>query len=133
MTPTETNQIVRLLAAAYPMARIDEDTIAAYHLGLEDLLFADVRKAIGQLVREKKFMPTIAEIRTRLLGPAPKHASELEGDERLAFEEHQRLARGTIEALGYQRARELIGQQRLDYLLGAGVAALELAHPELES
>lgn len=49
--------------AAYPNAVINDETIDAYEAALRDLDPQDLGDAVAALVKESRFMPTIAEIR----------------------------------------------------------------------
>lgn len=63
MTPLERAQIVGILAAAYPGARLTEATLVLYEAMLADLDEKLARDAVGRLIATSKFLPTIAEIR----------------------------------------------------------------------
>ena len=69
MTPDQTKDTLRMLAAAYPAQRQRMTTddvramVAVYIAGLADLDYDRVRAAVDRLVKSSRFIPTIAEIR----------------------------------------------------------------------
>ncbi|HEY4657958.1 MAG TPA: replicative helicase loader/inhibitor, partial [Gemmatimonadaceae bacterium] len=74
MKPSEAAEIVMMLIAAYPNARLTPSTSQVYESALADLDCATVRKAVTRLLATSKWLPTIAEIRAGTtdleLGPA---------------------------------------------------------------
>jgi hypothetical protein len=63
MTQLEVAQLVAMLAAAFPHARIGEKTMQVYESMLADLDHEAAKRACARLLSTAKFMPTIAEIR----------------------------------------------------------------------
>lgn len=74
MKPSEAAEIVMMLIAAYPNARITPSTSAVYESALADLDAPNARQAVTRLLATSKWLPTIAEIRSAAtdlrLGPA---------------------------------------------------------------
>ncbi len=68
MTRTEAIRVVAVLLAAYPHARIMDQTSSVYEDALVDLDYALVDRAVRALIlTEKNFIPTIALIRERAI------------------------------------------------------------------
>jgi hypothetical protein len=62
MTHGEVSQLVAILMACYPNARVPDGTVVAYETFLRDLDYDRARAAIATIVRSSKFFPTIAEV-----------------------------------------------------------------------
>jgi hypothetical protein len=63
MNRKEAAQLVAVMAAAYPTAKVQDETAVAYHLLLSDVPYDAAVRAFTILGRTSKFMPTPAEIR----------------------------------------------------------------------
>lgn len=68
MTKSEVTQLVAILMACYPNARVPDGTVVAYETFLVELDHERARKAVAGIVRSSKFFPTIAEIVTAYEG-----------------------------------------------------------------
>ena len=64
MKESEASQVVAVIAAAYPNARLSERTCQVYETMLADLEFGTAQRALARLLATAKFPPTIAEIRS---------------------------------------------------------------------
>lgn len=62
MTKSEVSKLVAVLMACYPNARVPDGTVAAYEQFLLELEHDRAQRAVANIVRTSKFMPTIAEI-----------------------------------------------------------------------
>ena len=71
MAPEEALSIVDILTRAYPNATIPEATIELYMACLYDVPFEAGRVAALNLITEKNFFPTIAEVRQAALSVIP--------------------------------------------------------------
>jgi len=67
MTPVEVAKLVAVLCSAFPNAKITGETSKAYELMLGDLEYLPSQAAIEQLLATGKWLPTVAEIRERVL------------------------------------------------------------------
>jgi len=65
MTELEALKIVKILQSAYPRQEFPEDTVRVYAMSLADLPVALGQRAVMELIRSSKWVPTIAEIRQR--------------------------------------------------------------------
>jgi hypothetical protein len=69
MTEPDANRLVAMLMAAWPRA-VPEDrvreTAAMYRAGLGDLEFDEALRAVGEAVRQSRFLPTVAELCERV-------------------------------------------------------------------
>jgi hypothetical protein len=63
MTKVQAAQIYRLMAAAWPNARVTEATPEVFAMGLSDIDFELGRRAVERLIMTSKWMPSIAEFR----------------------------------------------------------------------
>lgn len=114
MTLEETTQVLRLLGAAYPNTKLSDATIVAYHTGLRDMDAETARSVAVDLIRSSKFFPSVAELRSTAGFTDPARLT----DNPLQLAEQRRLARGTLEVFGPERAREILGDERFHALLG---------------
>lgn len=67
MTEIEAAELVAILAAAFPSARIDSRTVSVYVRNLVDLDYASGHEAVNNIVRTADFFPSIASIRHEIL------------------------------------------------------------------
>ena len=67
MTEAQVTKLVAVLAAAYPAAKGDAGTVAAYQRMLGDLDYPAANAAVEKLLATSKWLPTIAEIREATL------------------------------------------------------------------
>ena len=63
MTKPEALKLVTYIVAAFPRPQVSPETIEVYVANLVDLPYADATEAVGVLLRQARFLPTIAEIR----------------------------------------------------------------------
>lgn len=63
MTANEANKLAATLLAAYPAARVSQETPRVYARGLHDLDYPGAQMAAERLMRTQKFLPTISELR----------------------------------------------------------------------
>lgn len=63
MNRKEAVQLVAVMSAAYPTAKVQDETAVAYHLLLSDVPYDAAIRAFTVLGRTSKWMPTPAEIR----------------------------------------------------------------------
>lgn len=63
MKASESAKLVMMLMAAFPNGKTSEATSKVYEEMLADLDFAAARRAVTNLIRTAKFLPTVAEIR----------------------------------------------------------------------
>ena len=80
-------KLVGVMAAAYPHAQVTEQTIEVYCRILRDLPFEELSLAAEQCLAESRFMPTIAELRGKVL-----ELRRLADDAPSAFEAWQQVA-----------------------------------------
>lgn len=64
MTKGEALKLVTYIVAAYPRPEVAPETIEVYVANLVDLPYDDTKAAVGILLRQAKFLPAIAEIRS---------------------------------------------------------------------
>ncbi len=64
MKPSEAAEIVLMLMAAFPASKTLPTTSAVYECSLADLDAAVARKAVTRLIATRKWLPTVAEIRS---------------------------------------------------------------------
>ena len=69
MIPKHILESMAFLTASYPNWNVTTETIAAWSDAMSDLPPEDVKAAVVQHVRNSKFAPTIAEIRSIARGP----------------------------------------------------------------
>jgi len=67
MDASEATRLVERLLVAYPQARVSEDTCALYARYLLDLDAAAASEAVDDLILDSPTLPTIAEIRRRVI------------------------------------------------------------------
>lgn len=113
MNSDQAATLMHYLGSAYGNFDVTVDRIAAYHDALDDLDGNVVLSAARQHVRESQWPPSPAELRTRICGPA---RPQLTGDDYAVRNEARRLARGTINTFGVEKARVMIGEERWDEL-----------------
>ena len=63
MTPTQSAELVALLATSFPAAKFSEDNAEVYERMILDLDFDLAQRGVAALMATSKFLPTIAEIR----------------------------------------------------------------------
>lgn len=66
MNKSEASKVVQMLVDAYPQSSVSVGTMAIYREALMSLSFQAARAVVLELVCETKFMPSIAEIRTKV-------------------------------------------------------------------
>lgn len=76
MTKGEVSQLVAVLMACYPNARVPDGTVVAYENFLEELDHEQASRAVASLVRSSKFFPTIAEVVTAYEALTPPKPSD---------------------------------------------------------
>ena len=67
MTKTEVMKLVAVLCAAYPSAKFTAETSSVYEHMLADLDGTTTTAAVEQLISSSRWLPTVAEIRERVL------------------------------------------------------------------
>lgn len=67
MTKTEVMKLVAVLCAAYPSAKFTAEASSAFESALADLGYAVANAAVEQIIGTSRWMPTIADIRERVL------------------------------------------------------------------
>lgn len=67
MTPLEIRKLVTVMVAAYPTTKAQDDTVRIYERMLADLEYPVANAAVEQLLATSKWMPTVAEIRDRVM------------------------------------------------------------------
>lgn len=82
MTKTEASQLVAILFASFPSARLDRTHVDAYVSGLVDLDGRTAAAAVTRLRFTSKFLPSIAEIREACA--AQTHGPRRSGEEAYA-------------------------------------------------
>lgn len=65
MTELEALKLVKIVQSAYPRQEFPEDTVRVYVMSLVDLPTELATRAVMELIRTSKWVPTIAEIRQR--------------------------------------------------------------------
>lgn len=63
MTPSEIDELLMMLVAAYPNMKVTDATTKLYEVTLADLDEGLARRAVIRIITTSKFPPTIAEIR----------------------------------------------------------------------
>src|SRR5688500_4643584 len=56
MNRSEAAKIVAILAAAYPAAKMQDQTVFVYQVGLSDISYAEVERAVMMLIRTATFI-----------------------------------------------------------------------------
>ena len=74
--PAEFAKLMVWLAAAYPKAELTEAQVRVYWAGLQDLGLDAIRQAMSRAVKEARWMPTVAELRS-YVQPLPQDAAVL--------------------------------------------------------
>lgn len=115
MTPSEAVQLLAVVSAAWPQARVGEGTVQAWHQVLGDLPSEAVRDALLALARTNTHPPSAAEIRRRVAADA----GLLSPDEDEAWQ----LANAVARAEGVGR-RELPEAVKMAYDAVGGAHAL---------
>lgn len=77
MTKAQVSQLVAILMACYPNARVPDGTVVAYETFLAELEHEQAQQAVASLVRSSKFFPTIAEVVTAYEALTPRTEAEL--------------------------------------------------------
>ena len=72
MTKAEVIELVTMLMACYPTAQFPDGTVVAYETFLLELELERAQRAVRDVVRASKFMPTIAEIVAAYEALAPR-------------------------------------------------------------
>lgn len=67
MTKPEVAKLVAVLIAAYPAGKFSSETSQIYERMLADLGYPEANAAVEQLLATSKWMPTVGEIRERVL------------------------------------------------------------------
>ncbi len=67
MSPLEIKKLVAVLVAAYPNSKISEESVGVYVRMLADLDYPAANAAVEQLLASSKWMPTVSEIRERVV------------------------------------------------------------------
>lgn len=67
MTSLEIRKLVTVMVAAYPATKAQDDTVSVYERMLSDLDYPAANAAVEQLLATSKWMPTVAEIRDRVV------------------------------------------------------------------
>lgn len=67
MSPLEIKKLVAVLVAAYPTTKATAETVGIYERMLADLGYPSANAAVEQLLATSKWMPTVAEIRDRVV------------------------------------------------------------------
>ncbi len=83
MTEREVGEVLALIYAAYPRERSSEQTIQVFVAGLVDMDAAPVREAAQDWVREQRWPPSLADLRTK--------AQDIQAQERARAETERRL------------------------------------------
>lgn len=78
MTPSQAIELVNMLVSSYPSAKVRPATVKTYAELLADLSYDECKRAVLSAIAECKFMPTIAEIRSRV---AETQGPQQSGDE----------------------------------------------------
>jgi len=65
VTLTETVLVLAKLSAAFPAAKVSEETASVYHEALADMPFQAVKQAVKGAILEDDFFPSVAELRRR--------------------------------------------------------------------
>lgn len=74
MTELQIKKLVAVMVAAHPSSKVSEESIAVYARMLADLDYPAANAAVEQLLATSKWMPTVAEIRERVVS---LHAGEV--------------------------------------------------------
>lgn len=67
MTEIETKKLIAVMVAAFPTTKINDDSVRIYARMLSDLEYVATNAAVEQLIATSKWMPTVAEIRERVV------------------------------------------------------------------
>lgn len=67
MTELEAKKLIAVMVAAYPTTKVSDDSVRIYVRMLADLDYPAANAAVEQLLAISKWMPTVAEIRERVL------------------------------------------------------------------
>jgi hypothetical protein len=76
MTKAQVSQLVAILMACYPNARVPDGTVVAYETFLVELEHEQAQQAVASLVRSSKYFPTIAEVVTAYEAQRPRTEAE---------------------------------------------------------
>ena len=66
-THSETAEVIRLLAKAYPRYTFDKDTVRVYAAGLRDIPAKALQAGASAIITESKWFPAVSELRTAAL------------------------------------------------------------------
>lgn len=69
MNPHQTREVVQRLRAAYPDSGMDDASEALYARFLSDLPYADVDRAVDELIVTAMRLPTVSRIRRTIVEP----------------------------------------------------------------
>ncbi len=76
MTQAQVAQLVAILMACYPNARVPDGTVVAYENFLIELEHEPAQQAVASIVRTSKYFPTIAEVVTAYEAQRPRVEAE---------------------------------------------------------
>lgn len=66
-THSETAEVIRLLAKAYPRYTFDKDTVRVYAAGLRDIPSKALQAGASAIITESKWFPAVSELRKAAL------------------------------------------------------------------
>jgi Loader and inhibitor of phage G40P len=72
VTKAQVSQLVAILMACYPNARVPDGTVVAYETFLLELEHEQAQQAVANVVRASKFFPAIAEVVTAYEALTPR-------------------------------------------------------------
>jgi hypothetical protein len=79
VTKAQVSQLVAILMACYPNARVPDGTVVAYETFLVELEHEQAQQAVATLVRTSKYFPSIAEVVTAYEAQRPRPEVEQHG------------------------------------------------------
>jgi hypothetical protein len=79
VTKAQVAQLVAILMACYPNARVPDGTVVMYENFLLELDHEQAQQAVAGIVRTSKFFPTIAEVVTAYEAQRPRPETEPHG------------------------------------------------------
>jgi len=95
MAVSDAKAIVQQLVAAYPNAKVSEQTVVVYLRMLQDIPADELQTVVDQCIAQHKFIPTVAEIRdmyhTLTVSLAQPTAAEAWGQVRRAITRYGRI------------------------------------------
>jgi hypothetical protein len=110
VTRTEAAKLVAVMCAAFPNAKVTDQTSLVYERMLGDLDYPAANAAVEQLLAVSKWMPTVAEIRERVLalhGDEVKPGGEAWG---LVLEATSRYGRNRTPGVDFEFPDAVVGE-----------------------